>query len=178
MSAEMNLLKAYLPDINVLLFQILVCLSVSHIYVWESGGGKEVRDGLWLDDDHNVVDRLQLGSHKQHVVFMLWHSCLTTTWWHSDLADDVSLFSLYFSFLHLHTSYSPQAHLQSSHCIVTVYILAHNVLPASQGCAQKKKSKQSTTTSIHAHCTTSQSRLHFLTHTFSQLNTHSRKVSS
>ena len=48
------------------------------------------------------------------------------------------LFMLYFSFLHLHTSYSPQAHLQSSHCIVTVYICTHNVLPASPGRAQEK----------------------------------------
>ena len=79
-----------------------------------------------------------------------------------DLADDVSLFSSYFSFLHLYRSYSPQTHLQSSHCIVTVYILTHNVLPASPGRAHKK-SKQSTTNSVDAHCTTSQSRF-FLPH--------------
>ena len=52
------------------------------------------------------------------------------------------LFMSYFSFLHLHTSYSPQAHLQSSHCIVTVYILSHNVLPASPGRAQEKVNNQ------------------------------------
>ena len=87
-------------------------------------------------------DVVQIGGNRQHVFFMLWHSCLTTTWWHSDLADDVSLFSSYFSFLHLHTSYSPQAHLQSSHCIVTAYILAHKILPASPGRAQKKSNNQ------------------------------------
>ena len=52
------------------------------------------------------------------------------------------LFMSYFSFLHLHTSYSPQAHLQSSHCIVTVYMLTHNVLPASPGRAQEKVNNQ------------------------------------
>ena len=54
----------------------------------------------------------------------------------------------------------------------TVYILTHNVLPASPGRAQKKKSKQSITNYVDANCTTSQSRLPFLL-TFSQLHTHS-----
>ena len=58
------------------------------------------------------------------------------------------------SFTSIHQSYSPQAHLQSSHCIVTVNILTHSILPASPGRAQEKY-KQSTTTSTHAHCTTS-----------------------
>ena len=98
-------------------------------------------DGLWLDDDQHCVV-VQIGTNTAtpgDTVIGLMTSLL---------------FMSYFSFLHLHTSYSPQAHLQSSHCIVTVYMLTHNVLPASPGRAQEK-SKQSTTTSIHAHCSTS-----------------------
>ena len=87
-----------------------------------------------------------MGSNTNNTsIFRLWHSFVTTTWWHSDLGDDVSLFSSYFSFLHLRTACSPQAHLhwlQSSHCIVTVYILTHNVLPASPGRAQEKVKNQ------------------------------------
>ena len=116
------------------------------------GGGKEVcgMGGMACGSTMFIHDVVQIDCNKQHIFFMVWHSCLTTTRWHCDLADDVSLFSSYFSFLHLHRSYSPQAHLQSCHCIVAVYILTHNVLPASPGRAHK--SKQSTTTSIHAHC--------------------------
>ena len=54
-------------------------------------GGKEVWVGGMACGStmfiHNVV---QIDCNKQHVFFRLWHSCLTTTRWHGDLADDVS----------------------------------------------------------------------------------------
>ena len=44
------------------------------------------------------------------------------------------------SFISIH--HSPQAHLRSSRRIVTVYMLTHNVLPASPGRAQEKVNNQ------------------------------------
>ena len=103
-------------------------------------GGRNVWDGIWFDDNHDVV---QIGSNKQQVFVMLWHSCETTTRWHSKLADDVSF--IHFP-LHLHTAYmstststvfSLASLTDNSLYISTVYILTHNVLLALPGHAQK-----------------------------------------
>ena len=42
--------------------------AILNVCVWEVQGGLYEWDGLWLDDDHNVV---QIGSNKQHVFFRL-----------------------------------------------------------------------------------------------------------
>ena len=88
------------------------------------------------------ADRLQ----QTTVFFMLWHSCVTTTrwfgWWR--------LFYSFSSLCRIQHTCSPQTHRSTIFSLVsllttnslyssTVYILTHNVLPASPGRAQKSK---------------------------------------
>ena len=95
--------------LNCMPFAWLNCMPFINLSCHLSvGEWKEVRglngwDGLWLDDDHDVV---QIGSkQQQHMSFSLilhcslLHSHITVT---PRLADDVSLFM--FS-LYLHTAY-------------------------------------------------------------------------
>ena len=85
------------------------------------------------------ADRLQQTTTRllQALTLLLNHNPLTQWlgWWRLFYSVCSSL-----SFISIH--HSPQAHLQSSHCIVTVYTLTHNVLPASPGHAQKRVNNQ------------------------------------
>ena len=117
---------------------------------------------------------MQIDCNKQHVFFMLWHSCVTTTRWHGDLADDVS-------FIHfpLRVAYSihvvhKHIDLQSSHWSV-YWQLTHCIVQQSTSWPTTssqlhqdvhRKVNKSPTTSVDAHCMTFQSRLQFLMHTF------------
>ena len=57
-------------------------------------------------------DVVQIGSNKQHVFFMLWHFCVTTTRWHGDLADDVS-------FIHFNQNWPLTSALTKLSCLST-----------------------------------------------------------
>ena len=112
---------------------------------------------------------------------MLWHSCVTTTQWHGDLADDVS-------FIHFPPRVAYSIHvvhkhidLQSSHwsvywqltlCIVqqsTSWPTASSQLHQD---VHRKKVNKSTTTSVDAHSRTSESRLLSCSHFHSYTLTH------
>ena len=151
---------------------VIVSSLMDHLDVGEKVGRRFGWVGWPVARPWSVV---HMGSNK--VFFMLWHSCVTTTRWHGDLADDV-----YFIHFPLPVAYSIHVvhkhidlhWLQSSHWSV-YWQLTHCVVQQSTSWLTTpsqlhqdvhRKVNKSITTSIDTQCTTSQAPLPFLTHIF------------